>query len=86
MPDYKLPICFLGTTHQLFGMDASGKPMGDLVITEEMVEMNCQCLTARKAFFCMEGHLTECHVGKTCVEAGCDHYRRQRENEREEDY
>lgn len=76
-PEYKMPICWLGKTFSVTGRNVDGTPMEDLVITEEMVNMNCHCTTEREAFFCMEGHLTECHAGMLCEDAFCDHYRRQ---------
>jgi len=33
----------------------------------------CHCPTAFHQFFCMEGHMTECHAGYNCEQAGCSH-------------
>jgi hypothetical protein len=43
-------------------------------ITSDQVNLACQCTNPMQAFFCMEGHMTECHVGMTCEEAECSHY------------
>jgi len=32
--------------------------------------------SAMACMFCQEGHMTECHQGKTCEEAQCSHYKR----------
>lgn len=73
MPHYKLPKCWLG------------HPVEDLVesisnesekkkITKDMVNMDCHCHHPLQAHFCMEGHMTECHVGMSCAQAKCSHY------------
>jgi len=31
--------------------------------------------SAMGCMFCPEGHMTECHAGKTCEEAECDHWK-----------
>jgi hypothetical protein len=33
------------------------------------------------AFFCMYGHMTECHFPKTCREAECAHWQAERDLE-----
>lgn len=35
---------------------------------------NCTCTNPMQAFFCMTGHLTECHYPYTCQQAECSHY------------
>lgn len=64
MPEYKLPICWLGQKTQ----------PDNVAITEDMVNMKCRCRNALQAHFCMEGHMTECHIGMSCDEAECSHW------------
>ena len=63
--DYKLPRCWLGTQQSKDGQFRT--------ITAEEVNMECTCTTPMQAFMCMEGHMTECHKGKSCVQADCSH-------------
>lgn len=36
--------------------------------------LNCLCYpNMMQTMFCMQGHLTECHVGMNCSEAKCSH-------------
>jgi len=35
----------------------------------------CICPTIQAAFFCMTGHMLECHYPLTCAEAECDHWK-----------
>lgn len=42
---------------------------------------DCVCPTPMQAMFCPYGHMTECHYPKTCDEAQCSHYLRQRDAE-----
>jgi len=81
LPNYKMPICHLGKKIEVAKEDGT-KEMQP--ITEDMVNMSCRCFTDMQAFFCMEGHLTECHVGMSCSEAECSHYEREMDAEREE--
>lgn len=62
---YKLPRCWLekAQTH-----DGETR-----YIAEEEVNRDCVCSTPMEAFWCMEGHLTECHKGMSCSEAECSH-------------
>jgi len=62
---YLLPRCFIGQT-----LD------GQNVITEDLCNPKCHCLTPMQAFFCAEGHLTECHAGMNCREAKCSNLER----------
>lgn len=50
--------------------------MQNKVITEDMVNMDCRCMHEMQAFFCDDGHMTECHVGMSCEEAECSHLAR----------
>ena len=43
-------------------------------IRTEEVNLECTCPNALASHFCMTGHMTECHVGKSCKEARCGHY------------
>ena len=79
MSDYKLPICWLGKSITVID-EETGKMIG-VAVTEEMVQPACHCPKEMEAFFCMEGHMTECHAGKTCEEAECSHYESQMDNE-----
>jgi len=79
MAEYKLPICWLGKSIAVFD-EGIGKNILQ-VATEEMVNPKCHCHSEMAAFFCMEGHMLECHAGKTCEEAECSHYERNREAE-----
>jgi hypothetical protein len=36
----------------------------------------CHCANPMAAMLCMEGHLLECHVGMSCMEAQCSHLAR----------
>jgi hypothetical protein len=67
---YKLPKCFLGKTMQIISDNPANQ---ERVITEADVEMDCRCLHEMQAFFCDDGHMTECHVGMSCAEAQCSH-------------
>jgi len=70
MKGYPLPLCLIGQT------------LGDgRIVTEEMCNPKCHCLTSMEAFFCMEGHLTECHAGMNCNEAECSHLERYEDGE-----
>ena len=73
MSGYRLPKCWLGKSMTV--LDADGKQTGQM-ITAEMVNPDCHCVKEMQAFFCMEGHMTECHVGMSCEEAECSHYER----------
>lgn len=73
MADYKLPKCWLGKSLSTI---KDNDQAVDKVITEEMVNMSCLCSNEMQAFFCGEGHLTECHVGMRCDEAECSHLSR----------
>ena len=77
MADYKLPICWLGKSITVID-EETGKMIG-VAVTEEMVQPACHCPKEMEAFFCMEGHMTECHAGKTCEEAECSHYEKNQE-------
>lgn len=79
MSGYKLPICWFGKVSTVHNKDGS---ITEQPITIDMVEPSCHCYTEMKAFFCMEGHMVECHVGKTCQEAECSHYEREEEAEK----
>lgn len=70
---YKLPKCWLGKTRQVIGEDGQTR---DEVITEDDVEIACHCINPAVAFFCPEGHMTECHVGQDCDDAQCSHLSR----------
>ncbi len=74
MKDYKLPRIWLGKSITV--MDPETRGMIGKIVTEDMVEMNCTCQNEAQAFFCQTGHLTECHVGRTCRKAGCSHLER----------
>jgi len=74
MADYKLPKCWLGKSQTV--LDADGKMQGKM-ITEAEVNLQCRCLNEMQAFFCGEGHLTECHAGMSCEDAECSHYERE---------
>ena len=37
----------------------------------------CICPTRWAAFFCMTGHMLECHYPMSCQEAECSHYERE---------
>jgi len=38
---------------------------------------HCQCWpNLMRAFYCMTGHMTECHYPQTCAEARCAHLAR----------
>ena len=69
--NYKLPKCFLGKS---MGVINDKEQMWDRVIGEDDVNLNCRCVGEMQAFFCDDGHLTECHVGMSCEEAQCSHW------------
>lgn len=71
---YKLPKCWLGKSRQIL---SDKEQVVNEVITEDMVNMDCRCTNEMQAFFCDDGHLTECHVGMSCEEAECSHYERE---------
>lgn len=73
---YKLPTCWLGVPFTRYVQ--KGKKFVEVVSnhTQEDIQQGCVCTDPRQAFFCMQGHLTECHVGMTCEEARCSHYLR----------
>jgi hypothetical protein len=71
MAGYKLPICWRGKSITV--KDENGKDTGKMV-TEDMLNQDCYCSAEMQAFFCDEGHLTECHAGMTCEEAECSHF------------
>lgn len=71
MANYKLPKCMLGQKRTGIGGDGM---IHEEVITEADVNLKCRCENPMQAFFCMEGHMTECHVGMSCEEAECSHY------------
>ena len=52
---------------------------GTELITEADCNPNCHCVNPMQAFFCMEGHMTECHAGMRCSTAECSHYEMERE-------
>ena len=70
MAGYKLPKCWLGKFRTILSENAQEQER----ITEADVNMTCQCPNEMFAFWCREGHLTECHVGMSCGEAECSHY------------
>lgn len=81
---YKKPLCWLGqyVTDIRLKQRAPGddRPidMDDLELverpaTEDDIQPGCTCDTPMKAFWCHTGHLTECHVGKSCSAAKCSH-------------
>lgn len=67
---YRMPICWLGKSITVIGEDGKmeGKP-----VTADMVNLDCHCVNEMQAFFCSEGHMTECHVGMSCRDAECSH-------------
>jgi len=65
---YKLPRCWLGK------MQSHNGAMH--MITAEEVNLECTCFTPIAAFWCMEGHMTECHKGMNCERAECSHLER----------
>ena len=67
---YKLPKCWLGKSRTIL---SDKEQWVDQVITEDMVNLECRCTHEMQAFFCDEGHLTECHVGMSYKEAECSH-------------
>jgi len=71
MSGYKLPLCWLGKSQWVISEDQTRR---EQVITEAEVNLQCLCSNPMEAFFCMEGHMTECHVGMSCEEAECSHY------------
>jgi hypothetical protein len=79
MPDYKLPICWLSSEE-----GGSCPASSESAKSQDEVNPDCHCFSVMQAFFCMEGHMTECHAGKLCEEAECSHYQRQKENEENE--
>jgi hypothetical protein len=62
---YKLPRCWLAQQIQEDGVSRS--------VRLDEIEPDCKCTTPMAAFYCMTGHMTECHPGKTCREAECSH-------------
>lgn len=75
MTDYKLPACWLGKSRTITNADGTVQAQ---VITEADIDPVCNCWEENQAFWCMEGHLTECHAGMSCEEALCSHYERER--------
>lgn len=84
---YKLPLCWLGNmvTRPALKAEAQGHDgpvtMDDIEIihrpaTIDDIEPGCKCADPRQAFMCPEGHLMECHVGQTCLQAQCSHLSR----------
>jgi len=63
--DYKLPRCWLGK------MQSNNGAMH--AITADEVNPDCTCVLPMDAFWCGEGHLTECHKGLNCEQAECSH-------------
>jgi hypothetical protein len=49
----------------------SSYPPGWKVVDEGNCPKGAQ--SALGCMFCSEGHMTECHQGKSCYEAQCDH-------------
>jgi hypothetical protein len=87
VPDYKLPKCWIGHPITIHGGALVGEHTdGTRVITQEDCNPACHCSTPMQAFFCMEGHMLECHAGMNCAEARCAHYIQQMENEKYENY
>lgn len=71
MASYKLPRCWLGKSQTVLSDDPQRV---EKVITESDVNLECHCADVMQAFFCGEGHLTECHAGMNCEDAQCSHY------------
>jgi hypothetical protein len=71
MANYKFPACWLGKSRSIISEDSEAQTK---IFTEADINPRCLCLNEMQAFFCSEGHLTECHVGMTCEEAECSHY------------
>lgn len=87
MANYKLPACWLGkfftvpTLKERAPGDDRPFSMDDVVLTarpatEDDIQPGCTCTEHMQAFWCMTGHILECHAGKTCAEAKCSHLAR----------
>lgn len=57
-------------------------PEGCPAYAPPQTTLNCKCWpNLQRADLCTQGHLTSCHVGKTCSEARCSHLSRCQETE-----
>lgn len=65
-------MCWLGKYRTVLDENADEAER----ITEADVNMACRCPNEFYAFFCDDGHLTECHVGMSCETARCSHHQR----------
>lgn len=70
---YKLPRCWIGQQYMQDGEFHT--------VTAEEIDPACTCVNPLQAFWCMEGHLSECHKGMNCAEADCSHMEQYSDNE-----
>jgi len=44
----------------------------------------CGAVSPLACMFCNEGHMLECHYGKTCEEADCEHHKAELEMDQDD--